>query len=210
MTDPTGSQSYSYGNLDELLSNTTTYTGLAAKTISYAYNPDGSRQTMTTPAGTFSYSYDAAGRPASITNPFSETTTWAYQDNNWLQTQTLANGAMATYTYNALGQVIRLLNQINSTTISDFTISYDGVGNRSSVSASSIGTSSLNGSATFTYNTKNELLEELSTRYGSFTDNFGYDSAGNPTTFKVTTKTYNANNQQTGTGFTYFQAGASS
>lgn len=43
MTDGTGSQSYSYGNLDELLSQTTTYTGLAAKTISYAYFPDGSR-----------------------------------------------------------------------------------------------------------------------------------------------------------------------
>src|SRR5207253_1053436 len=78
MTDGTGSQSYSYGNLDELLSTTTTYTGLAAKTISYVYFPNGSRQTMTTPAGTFSYLYDAAGRPSSLTNPFSEATSWAY------------------------------------------------------------------------------------------------------------------------------------
>src|SRR5713101_4611646 len=45
MTDGAGSQSYSYGNLDELLSQTTTYTGLLAQTISYAYHPDGSRQT---------------------------------------------------------------------------------------------------------------------------------------------------------------------
>ena len=138
-----------------------------------------------------------------MTNPFSESTNWAYQDNNWLATQTLANGAVATYTHNALGQVTRLLNQISGNTISDFTISYDGVGNRSSVSASSIGTSSLNGSTTFTYNTKNELLEELSTRYGSFTHDFGYDSAGNPTSFKGSTKSYNSNNQQTATGFTY-------
>jgi YD repeat-containing protein len=39
MTDSTGSHSYSYGNLDELLSVTATYTGLAAKTISYASIP---------------------------------------------------------------------------------------------------------------------------------------------------------------------------
>ena len=70
---------------------------------------------MTTPAGTFDYSYDAAGRPANMTNPFSETTSWTYGNNDWLHTQTLANGASANYTYNALGQVIRLLNQIGTT-----------------------------------------------------------------------------------------------
>ncbi len=139
-------------NYDELLSATTTYTGLSAKTMSYAYYPNGSRQTMTTPAGTFSYSYDAAGRPASMTNPFSETTGWTYQNNNWLSTQTLANGAVAIYTHNALGQVTELLNQISSTTISDFnSIAYDGVGNRSSVTASIPGATSLSGITGYTY-----------------------------------------------------------
>jgi YD repeat-containing protein len=47
MTDGTGSQSYSFGNLDELLSTTTTYTGISAKTISYSYYPNGSRESMT-------------------------------------------------------------------------------------------------------------------------------------------------------------------
>ena len=203
MTDSTGSQSYTYGNLDELLSVTTTYTGLAAKTISYSYYPDGSRQTMTTPAGAFNYYFDAAGRPSSMTNPFSETTSWTYQDNNWLATQTLANGATANYTYNPLGQVTRLLNQIGTTTISDYTLTYDGAGNRASITASNIGTASLNGSTSFTHDTKDQLLQELTTRYGGFTHGFGYDSAGNPTSFKETAKTYNSNNQQTGTGFTY-------
>lgn len=95
----------------------------------------------------------------------------------------------------------RLLNQISGNTISDFMITYDGAGNRSSVVASSIGTTTLNGTTTFTYNTKDEVLQELSTRLAGFTDNFGYDSAG--TSFKGTTKPYNSNNQQTGTGFTY-------
>lgn len=63
--------------------------------------------------------------------------------------------------------------------------------------------SSLNGTTTFTYNTKNELLQELTNRYGGYTHDFEYDSAGNATTFLGVTKTYNSKNQQTGTGFGY-------
>jgi RHS repeat-associated protein len=139
-----------------------------------------------------------------MSNPFSETTSWTYQDNNWLSTQTLANGATATYTYNALGQVTQLLNQISNNTISDFSsLVYDGTGNRTSVTASIPGATSLNGTTGYTYDTKDQVTQETSTRNGGFTDNFGYDSAGNPTTFKGNTKTYNSKNQQTATGFTY-------
>jgi YD repeat-containing protein len=184
MSDSTGSQSYSYGNLDELLSTSTTYTGLSAKTISYQYYSNGSRQTMTTPAGTFAYSYDATGRPSSITNPFSETTSWSYQNNNWLGTQTLANGAVATYTHNALGQVTELLNQIGGTKVSDFSsVGYDGVGNRNSVTASIPGATSLDGTTGYSYDSKDQITQETSTRNSGFTDSFAYDSAGNPTSF---------------------------
>ena len=204
MTDANGTQDYSYGNLNELLSVTTTYTGLSAQTISYSYYSNGSRESMTTPAGTFDYSYDAAGRPASMTNPFSETTTWTYRDNNWLDNQTLDNGGSATHTYNALGQITRLLNEVGASTISDFSsISYDGVGNKSSVTASVPGATSLDGTTSYTYDSLDQLTQESSTRNGGFTNNFGYDSAGNPTSFKGVTKTYNSNNQQTGTGFGY-------
>jgi RHS repeat-associated protein len=204
MTDSTGGQSYSYGNLDEVMSVATTYTGLPTKTVSYNYYPDGSRQSMTTPAGIFEYGYDAAGRPASMENPFSETTSWSYQDNNWLHTQTLENGATATYSYNALGQITHLLNQIGGTTISDFSsITYDGVGNRASVTVSIPGTTSLNGTTSYIYDSKNQLSQESSTRNGGFTDNFSYDLAGNPTSFKGVTNSYNSNNQQSGAGFVY-------
>ena len=204
MTDCTGSQTYSYGNLDELLSVTTIYTGLAAKTISYSYYLDGSRASMTTPAGTFDYTYDTAGRPASLTNPFNETTTWSYTDNNWLHTQTLQNGAISNYIRNGMGQLTRLLNQVASSTISDFSsISYDGAGNRTSVTASIAGAVSLNGMTGYMYDSKNQVTQESSTRSSGLTDSFAYDSAGNPTTFKGMTKTYNSNNQQTGTGFLY-------
>jgi hypothetical protein len=152
---------------------------------------------MTTPAGTFNYYFDAAARPSSMTNPFSETTSWTYQNNDWLATQTLANGATATYTHNALGQVTRLLNQISGNTISDFSsIGYDGVGNKLSVTASIPGATSLNGTTGYSYDSKDQITQETSTRNGGFTDNFAYDTAGNPTAFKGLTKTYNSKNSK--------------
>src|SRR5260370_17981205 len=108
-----------------------------------------------------------------MTNPFSETTSWTYRNNNWLYTQTLSNGAVSTYTQNALGQVTELLNQIGITTISDFSsISYDGVGNRNSVSASIPGAPPLNGTTVYSYDTTNQITQEASTRNNGWTDNF--------------------------------------
>src|SRR5204862_842002 len=65
MTDSTGSHSYVYGDLDELKSMTTTYTGLPAQTVSYSYYPDGSRSQMDAPGNSIAYSYDGAGRMTS-------------------------------------------------------------------------------------------------------------------------------------------------
>lgn len=205
MTDGAGSHSYAYGNADELQSVTTTYTGLPAQTISYAYHANGSRQSMTTPAGTFTYSYDAAGRASSMTNPFAETFSWTYFNNNLLNTQTLANGAQTTYSYNALGQMLGLVNKTSGgVTLSQFNqMAHDGAGNRLQMTASIPSESSLNGVTSYLYDAKDQMTQEQTTRGSGFTDTFGYDTAGNPTNFKGTTKTYNSNNQQTATGFVY-------
>ncbi len=81
ITDGTGSQSTSYEDQDNPLSVTTTYTGLPAKAITYGYWPNGSRQSMGTPAGSFSYTYDAIGQMTGLTNPYGESSTWGYQNN---------------------------------------------------------------------------------------------------------------------------------
>jgi RHS repeat-associated protein len=204
-TDGTGSQDYTYDDLDQLLSVTTTYNGLSPQTISYGYYANGSRANMSTPAGTFSYAYDAAGRPASITNPFSETTSWAYANNNWLTSQTLANGVVTTNTFNALGQATTIENKLGSTTLSAFGgMTHDGTGNRVSITASVPSASLLSGTTTYTYDTKSQLTGESSTRNSGYSNGFGYDTAGNPTTFKGIGKTYNSKNQLTsGTNYVY-------
>lgn len=205
MTDSAGSHTYAYGDADELQNTTTNYTGLPSQIISYAYYPNGSRQSMTTPAGTFYYNYDGAGRQTGILNPFGESSAWTYFNNNWLKTQTLGNGAQTTYTYNTLGQMIDLVNKTGGgTTLSQFSqMAHDGTGNRTLLTASVPTILSLSGVTNYIYDTKNQLTQEQTTRNGGYTDTFGYDSAGNPTSFRGTTKTYNSNNQQIATLMTY-------
>jgi RHS repeat-associated protein len=198
---------------------TTEYTGLPAKLLSYIYYPDGSRSLMQTPAGNFAYSYDAVGRPAAMTNAFSETTTWTYYDNDWLKTQTLATqaGTFSEYTYNTRGGLTRLLTKQGSgTVVSDYTPVYDGAGRLFSQTATLPGQPSFSGVTTYQYDNnslvatlrKGQLTQESSTRTPSgfptgYTNVFGFDNAGNPTLFKGYSRTYNSNNQLTGTGFAY-------
>lgn len=54
MTAGAGTQTYAYDDEDNPLSVSTTYMGLPTKSITYGYWPDGSRQTMGTPAAAFS------------------------------------------------------------------------------------------------------------------------------------------------------------
>ena len=87
------SQTYTYDDLDALLTDATTYGSLSAQEISYAYYKDGSRETMVTPAGSFGYSYDAVGRMTGLTNPYSEATSWSYLDNGCLDNQQTSNAS---------------------------------------------------------------------------------------------------------------------
>lgn len=48
---------------------------------------------------------------------------------------------------------------------------------------------------------KDQLTQESSTRFGGYTNGFVYDNAGNPTTFKGATNTFNSNNQNTANSY---------
>src|SRR5688572_16272706 len=45
---------------------------------------------------------------------------------------------------------------------------------------------------------KDRLTQEQSARNGGYTQAFGYDNAGNPTSFRGVTRTFNVNNQENG------------
>jgi hypothetical protein len=53
------------------------------------------------------------------------------------------------------------------------------------------------------YDMKDRLTQESSALNGGFVSSFGYDDAGNPTTFKGATRTFDTQNRRSGTGFAY-------
>ncbi len=202
--DASGTQQYVYDDLSEIAQVSTTYASLASKTVQYEYYPNGSRKTMVTPAGMFNYEYDAVGRLTCLTNPFSESTNWAYYANDRAQAQTAANGQSTTYNYNSLGQLTSLTNTAGSSTLPSFpTISYDGVGNLVGVTSTSHALTMLNGTTTYSYDSKDRLVNEASTRVGGYSNSYGYDGAGNLTNHAGQTRTYNNKNQRSDTGFAY-------
>ena len=170
----------------------------------------------------FAYGYDGVGRMTSLTNDNSETTRYGYQANGWLQTKTLANGVVTTYTRDQQGRLTDLANKNSGgTTLSDFSVpatgGYDGVGNRLSVTASMPGApSNYSGTTRYAYDygqsanptlNRSQLTGEASTR-ASGTFAYGYDGGtsggpGNPTSFKNSTNTFNADNQHIMTGLAY-------
>ena len=204
VTDGVGVRSSVYDDLDGITSITTTYTGQTPKTLSYTYYANGTRQTMVTPAGTFSYSYDGIGRPTSLTNPFNETSSWTSQDNDQFTTQTLGNGVTTTLLRNALGEQTDVTSRTaGGTILSRFSnLTYDAAGNRQSMTSAISAAPTFSGVTSDTNDAKNQLTQEHSLRtppgYPSGYNNvFGYDGAGNSTTYKGVTKTFNADNQST-------------
>jgi RHS repeat-associated protein len=196
---PTGTNGYD--DDDNVLSvQTGYYSGssiLFNATASYTYFPDDGRATMTAPSGTFNYYDDAAGRMTSLTNPFGEATSWTYGSNNWLASQTDDNSSgslvsTASYAYDERGFLTDLANT-NSTgrTLSEFgstnptyAMTYDAMGNRTVMAVNDAVATGYSGTTDYSYDSRNELTQEASTRNGDYTNNFAYDGAENPTTFR--------------------------
>lgn len=205
-----------YDDNDTALNTQTTYynaTGsrLFTATVSYTFNADRSRRTLTTPAGSFSYSHDGAGRLSSLTNPAGETYQWVYRGNNWLQTQTLANGATTTYSQNALGEVVDQQTAIGGSSLVDFgSQTHDAAGNLTSEVATLVTQPSYSGSKSYSYDSRDDLVQEGSIRYGydGLTNGTTTGSA-NPTLMRGLTQTFSGDgdNKLTGlngnTSFTY-------
>jgi RHS repeat-associated protein len=215
LTDGSGARAWSYGSLDQLVTATTTYTGVPAQTLTYGYYADGSRASLATPAGTFSYVTDNDGRPSSLTNPFGEVTSWQWQTNSWLARQVNAQNMQGDIaTYNALGEIINVrTNTSTNAALYQTYQAFNGAGDQVSANGTAyVNDSHLNGNITYSYDSGDRLLNEASTRGTSYGANYNwgnaFDNAGNLTTLRgVDDLSYNTDNQLTGgpglSSFTY-------
>ncbi len=196
MTDASGRTDYAYDDLNNVATVITDYTnGPQDRTITYAYWPNGGRKTMVSPSGTFDYEYDVVGRLTELTNPFSETTTWAYNTVSRMTHQVTHETAMRSYAYNQRGFMTTLITEQYGGPA--FQMPYDASGNRTSMAVTQ---GNYPGTTNYVYNTKDQLTQERTTRNGGYADrNFAYDDAFNPTTLRSTGSIpYNTNNQRTG------------
>ena len=111
MADGTGTTTYNYDANGDLTSQALAAgagTGLTSNTVSYGYFTTGVRQTVTYPqSGSSSpsatYTYDASGQMASVTDSNAKTTTFAHNPDNDLTSTAFptSNGVTTTYGYNA-------------------------------------------------------------------------------------------------------------
>lgn len=94
LSDASSSVSIGYSHPNRWPTGVTSTFGGRTYAVSYTYYPDGKRQSMTSPAGTTTYRYDAVGRLSQLTSPFGQTTTWSYDHAGRIagETTTTATG----------------------------------------------------------------------------------------------------------------------
>ncbi len=131
MTDPNGTIDYNYDQLNRMY-ETTVY---GDKVISYTYDENSNRATMTSPDyGTIQYpDYDELNRLKEIIDPQSGATSYDYDPGSRLIEMTYPNGAEATYDYDDANRLLSQRTEFNQQTVAYFGYTYDNVGNRFSM-----------------------------------------------------------------------------
>jgi len=223
-TDATGIVSYTYDDNDLVMSVTTDYAGSApSKTISYAYNPDGSRRSMTvdgvSAAFNYWYSHNASPGPGllvTVSNPGIGTPVRCYYNLNGQVIRQTQPRLLTDYTYDNRGlrsSVYNLatLRNPDDPASSFYNMQYDPAGNllQTSIYIPSVGSSDdRSGVVYYEYNdSKDRLTRERRTISGGsdlYDVWFDYDDADNITQVRdLYFSTYNENNQIDQTGYAY-------
>ena len=123
---------FTYDALNRLTSKTVVNWN---KTISYTYDANSNRKTMTDPdGGITTYSYDANNRLTQIQNPQDEVTKFTYDDVGRITRQDNFNNSYTLYTYDTADRLLSLINyKSDGEIISSYEYTYDAKGNRLSM-----------------------------------------------------------------------------
>jgi len=229
--DGSGTTSYTYDDLDHLLTTANTAGG---GTITYTYDLAGAVATTITGQGTTTYGYDPAHELISMAYPqgtYNGKTLFQNDANGrrtdaWLQSDTghTAWAAHEHLSYDASGRMIGALGQNGPATAPVNALNETLCYSAGAIAPACPTTSTLDRSnvawlsdtvtgetATFTYDTSNRLhLVTVTGGTNPRTYTYAYDAGGNRTSSSVTgsapssqTLTYNNANQITTTGYTY-------
>jgi RHS repeat-associated protein len=194
--------SYAYDNANQLTSETQNVVGLGAKTISYTYDGDGNRLTLTYPdSDVVHFAYTNRNQLNNVTvNNTPALATYGYDLNGNRTSKTLSNGTNAAYGYDNANRLLSINHQNGNGTFSSFAYGYNSVGNRRYVQRE-------NGRGdVYSYDAINQLTGakyEATNPSGTPSnpqgvESFTYDPAGNWLTQNDINYQTNALNQYTG------------
>ncbi|MEU9450634.1 LamG-like jellyroll fold domain-containing protein [Streptomyces sp. NPDC048277] len=189
-TDGTGAQTQAtYDFLGRQLTQTTLERYPSTRTLtthsSYAVttgNPYGAHlSSATSPAGVVtSYGYNRAGDTTSVTDGAGNTTRYTYDFAGNQQKTILADNTYTQTDYNASGDPAQTTQyDANGTVLAQSSMTYDGVGNVTSVTDARQHTSHFSYDAAGTVTQEIQPVDDTT----SITTTFGYDAAGNRTRF---------------------------
>jgi len=174
-----------YDGLDRVISETT-----SLGTVTYTYDAAGRRATMAVPSQTsISYGYDNADRLTSITQG-TAVVQYAYDNANRRATLTLPNGVVTEYGYDAASQLTGLTYKLGGTTLGGLQYTYDPAGRRGVIGGTWARTGLPAAVASATYNANNQQ-----TAFGGVT--LTYDLTGNLTGDGTNTYTWDSRNRLT-------------
>jgi RHS repeat-associated protein len=163
----------------------------------FTYDAAGRRLTQTDPlAHVTSYAYDKVGNQTSVTDPDTHTTSYAYDAQNRLTSVTAPDNGVTTYTYDGNGNVLTRFDAKNHTT----TYTYDGANELLSL------TSPTGQKWTYAYDADGNQISMVDANgnstqtAGDGTTTRAYDAAGQLTSISYSDST-------PGVSFTYDSAG---
>src|SRR5260370_25632680 len=178
-----GTITRAYDDLNRLTSE-----GTPQGSVSYTYDNAGRRASLTVPGqAVANYTFDNANRLTQITQG-TTTVSFGYDNANRRTTLTLPNGVVTSYSYDGASQLAGITYQNGSTALGNLTYGYDLDGRRTGAGGSFARTGLPNAVSTTAYNANNQL-----TTWG--TANLFYDLNGNMTSDGTHSYTWDARNR---------------
>jgi RHS repeat-associated protein len=169
---------YTYDAANRMTSETQMVVGQPGRTVSYAYDADGNRASLTYPTGSvISYSYNGRNLVASVSaDGPPPVATYTYDGNGNRLSKTLENGVATGYVYDAANRLTSVTHSLGSNVVAGYGYTLNAVGNRTSrVETTASGANTDN----YSYDAVDQVT---GVGYGSGrTVSYAYDPAGNRT-----------------------------
>jgi YD repeat-containing protein len=192
MTDGTGTTGWTIDSLHRITGSSFTPTGASVLTVGYGYDLKGQLTNLTYPGGlAVARIYDLAGRVKSVQDWLGSTTTFTYDANSNLMTQTVPSTTpvIDTYTHDTADRLMGIADTTTSGTLASFTYTRDNDNYLTSEVAAGSGITAVND--TYAYDPVDRVTSVNKKSYG-------YDAADEVTRLTSgATLTYDTANELT-------------